>query len=439
MRISTCLLLTGLLAVSSAATTTAGAADQLYEASWSVKAFGNERSGGTGDEEVYSASVIPLGIQCNDHQPRCPFQSTVTDGVGNWAPLGGSQNMGLYCAPWDNWGGAGTSVRPAKGATLTNGAKSKRPIPPLYRNPNFFSSAGQPNLTFCSGISTGYTTGGKGRVQVGSPITGMGNNVITSGKAGGPFTIPAATALNGIQGTREGEFPAFYPYVYSYTYATLRNIPGFFGPGSGPGSFNIVEQKGANTVASINVKQGAAKFGGTMRMLGSVTGKSCYYRNGGCSQLSQFAWNYEEIGTSVPTGLPYTSGGVILQGYQVLSSQFWFNSGLGQTSTVMFEGSRFPWTTGSISITAVGRGPHETRHYEAGYDNRGTTAGGSSLQTGVIQLVSPTMTRWLQPALQYETAGIAILKIKFVPEPHTWVMLAAGISLLGVGYRMRGR
>jgi hypothetical protein len=45
----------------------------------------------------------------------------------------------------------------------------------------------------------------------------------------------------------------------------------------------------------------------------------------------------------------------------------------------------------------------------------------------------------MQPALNFETGGIGILRIKFVPEPQTWAMLLAGASLLGVAFRMRGR
>jgi hypothetical protein len=100
------------------------------------------------------------------------------------------------------------------------------------------------------------------------------------------------------------------------------------------------------------------------------------------------------------------------------------------------EGSRFPWTTGSVTLTATGRGPHKTIHYTHGYDNRNTT---TSEGQGTIQMVTPVLTRWLQPALNFETGGVGILRIKFVPEPQTWAMLIAGFSLLGVGYRMRGR
>jgi len=150
----------------------AQAGTQLFQGSWVVKAFGNERTGGTEESAVYSAFGIPQGIQCNPIQPRCPFESTPTDGAGNFAPQGGSRMMGLFCAPWANWRGLGTTARPAKGQTPTTGGKLKRPIPPLYRNPAFFTTGGAPNVTECTATSTGATPGGKGRVQAGMPITG---------------------------------------------------------------------------------------------------------------------------------------------------------------------------------------------------------------------------------------------------------------------------
>ncbi len=92
-----------------------------------------------------------------------------------------------------------------------------------------------------------------------------------------------------------------------------------------------------------------------------------------------------------------------------------------------------------MTVTAVGRGPHRTVHYARGYDKRGPVqpAYPSAWQSGTLQLVTPVMTRWLQPAANFETAGIGILR--FVPEPHAWLMLVAGIALLGVGYRMDRR
>jgi hypothetical protein len=165
-----------------------------------------------------------------------------------------------------------------------------------------------------------------------------------------------------------------------------------------------------------------------MTMLGSMTAKVCYYRNGGCS-LGSNNWRYDLIGTSA-----HTDAGVVTNGYLATFKAYYYHTALNKTSTINVEGSRFPWTTGSVTLTATGRGPHKTVLYTHGYDNRTATSG-----KGTIQLVTPVLTRWLQPSYSYETGGVGILRIKFVPEPQTWATLIAGISLLGVGYRMRGR
>jgi hypothetical protein len=430
-------LLLGLLSFGISAATAAQAGNQLFEASWTVKSQGNECSiaasgaspgpycgNGAPESSVYGAFGMPQGIQCNPNAPRCPFESTPTDGARNFAPLGGSWLMALYCAPWADWRGYGTTARPAKGETRVNtGTYGK--IPPLYRNPGFFTSGGQPKTTFCTSTSRS-PLGGKGLVQAGNPIVGTWGATTTTG---GAFNFGAAgNSGEGIRTTGQlGEFAALYPYVYSYTYATLRNNKGVFGPGNGPGSFSLDRKNDR-----IHVKQGAAKFGGTMTMLGSLTTKVCYYRNGGCSLGSQ-DWRYDAIGTSA-----LTSNGVVTNGYVVTWLPYCYcPATLGNCcSTPSVEGSRFSWTTGSVTVTATGRGPHNTVHYAHGYDNRNTTTPSG---LGTIQLVSPTITRWRRPAVNFETAGIGILRIKFVPEPQTWLMLVVGVSLLGLGTRMRGR
>ena len=433
------MLMVGLLSVGITVATTAQAGNQLFEGSWKTFSFGNEITGGTGDSQFFSGFGMPQGIKCNANQPRCPFVSTPTDGNSNFAPLGGSQQMGLFCKPWANWQGKGTTARPPKGGTVMSGLAN---VPPLYRNPRFFTSGGQPATTYCTASSTsqgglpakGNTVGGgPGKVQVGNPVAGTWGAVTTGAGAGG-FNFGAAPQnhAKGLRTTSQaGEFGAIYPYVYSYTYATLRNDGGFFGPGNGPGSFDLIKKVGNNPVARITVKQGAAKFGGTMRMLGALTTKVCYYRNGGCS-LGRNNWRYDAIGTSAQT-----AGGVVTNGYLATYKAYYYHTGLMQKSTVNVEGERFPWTTGSVTLTAKGRGPHKTVHYTQGFDNRTTSTGGGA--KGTIQLVTPVLTRWLQPAVNFETGGVGILRIKFVPEPQTWAMLIAGVSLLGVGYRMRGR
>jgi hypothetical protein len=224
------------------------------------------------------------------------------------------------------------------------------------------------------------------------------------------------------------DFPALYPYLYSYTYATLRNDEGIFGAGQGPGNA-VLNYVYGQPAATITIKQGKAKFGGTMRMLGAYTTKVCYFRQGGCS-LGANNWRYDAVGATAYT----TGGGALASGYQATYKAYYYHTVLMQKSTIEVEGERFPWTTGSVTLKATGRGPHKTVHYGQGYDNRDAVT-----HKGTIQLVTPVLTRWLQPAAKFETGGVGFLRIKFVPEPQTLVLLLAGASLLGVGYRMRGR
>ena len=443
-------LLVGLLSVGITAATTAQAGNQLFEGSWTVKAMGNERTGGTGASAVYSAFGIPQGLLCNPNQPRCPFDSTPTNGAGTgrFFPLGGTLAQStppFFCTPWNNptlFPGGGGSVRPAKGDTafvITPSGQNGLPIPPLYRNPLFFSSAGEPLRTACNGTSTGVFPddltrygAAKGLVQAGQPVTGTWSAVTTGipGKGGFNFAAAPNNAARGIRTTDQvGELPASNPFVYRYTYATLRNDAGVFGPGKGPGDFTIQYNVGPNPVATIKVKQGAAKFGGTMRMLGAYTTKLCYFHAQACS-LGEIDWRYDAVGAAADT-----SGGVVTQGYLVYAGEVYYHTGIMQQSTISVRGSRFPWTTGSVTVKATRRGPRKTVHYAHGYDNRNSTG------EGTIQLVSPLLTRWntADAFVTYETGGIGILRIKFIPEPHPLLMLAAGVSLLGVGYRMRGR
>jgi hypothetical protein len=429
--------LLGLLGFAITAATTAQAGNQLFEGSWTVKAFGNELTGGTDESEFYSAFGIPQGIQCNPNQPRCPFDSTPTDGSGRFHPLGNySPPRTPFCAPWTNWQGYGTTARPAKGGTYIS-TRNRSKIPPLYRNPAFFTSGGEPNTSFCTATSTGATPGGKGLVQAGNPVTGTWTAITTGTQKGGFNFAPAPeNHAFGVRTTGQvGEIGVVYPLVYSYTYATLRNDAGEFGPGKGPGSFNLIYMRSAKAVASINVKQGAAKFGGTMKMLGALTAKNCYYRNATCS-LGGIDWRYEAVGAPA-----YTYGGVVTRGYLATSSTFYSFPGThGGGATYYLNGYRFPWTTGSVTVKATWRGkwrwPHTTVHYAHGYDNRNTTTPSGK---GTIQLVTPVRTRWRVPWENSETAGIGILRIKFVPEPQAWLMLVAGASLLGLGARMRRR
>jgi hypothetical protein len=307
------------------------------------------------------------------------------------------------------------------------------PTTPRYRNPGFFTPGGAPNTTSCTAYTTvsgSYATAflttnstKRGYVMKGAPLTGGGAAATTGGGSKFAFKLPAGDLAR----TTIGEFNNIPPYLYSYTYATLSNDAGAFAAGSGPGDFSIPYKQGGATVARVIVKEGPNQFGGVMKLLGQLTTKVCYFRNGGCS-LGGNDWRYDAVGAKA-----YTSGGVVTGGYIATYSAMYYHTALMQQSTVLASGGRFSWTTGSVTLTATGRGPHKTVERRKGFDAR--TAGGA----GKIQLVTPIITRWTQPAAAWETGGIGILKLEFAPEPGAWAMLAGGLSLLVVLFRARGR
>ena len=51
------------------------------------------------------------------------------------------------------------------------------------------------------------------------------------------------------------------------------------------------------------------------------------------------------------------------------------------------------------------------------------------------------LTRWifLEGEFSYFKGGIGIMRLRFTPEPHVWMQLGAGLSLLGLLYRVNRR
>ena len=346
-------------------------------------------------------------------------------------------------------------TRPIKGGTVTTGGMFSRPIPPLYRNPNHFTTTtynGAPLRTACDDATT--VMGGEATMNQlttfdprqgvgmkGAPLSCWG--VASDGGGADPrsFTFPPAPIspttplLGGIRRTTTGSFSNFAPYLYSYTYARLYNDYATFAKGSGFFTVNASPAKvsfpyvvGNATVASVIVTRGTNSFGGVMRLLGKMTTKVCYFRQGGCS-LGQHNWQYDLVGTDAGATL---NGNGVVQPATFEYQAIYYHTQLMQQSTVRAVGSRFPWTTGTVTVTATGRGPNNTIEKRAGFDNRVSGV-------GTLQVVSPIITKWLQPSVNFETGGIAIMRLIFVPEPQKWLMLVAGVSLLGVLYRIRGR
>jgi hypothetical protein len=410
---------------------TSPAANQQYQGSLIIESFGNDV---VGPQYPFSVYGMPQGVQCNPVQPYCNFASTrVTTvmGVKRFDPLG------IVCVPITYFG---VATRPAKGATATTGKAANV----HYRNPGFFTPSGAPNATSCSARTTVsgapatmfLTTNStkRGVVMKGAPLTG--EQIVTlSGTGPAGFKLKAAPTLPvktpgptgfGLRRTTSGEFNKVPFYGYTYTYATLRNDDGSFFGGGGPGAFDLKYYVGKNVNARVAVKAGANQFGGVTRLLGQLTTKVCYFRNGGCS-LGGNNWRYDAVGASAFRSI----GGAVTQGYVALHTAKYYHTALMQTTIVMVRGYRFPWTTGSVTVSGLVN--HITVEKRHGYDKR------TALGKGTIRLVTPVLTRWTQPCCDHFTGGVGILRLRFVPEPGKWMLLLAGLSLLGILYRVRGR
>jgi hypothetical protein len=91
------------------------------------------------------------------------------------------------------------------------------------------------------------------------------------------------------------------------------------------------------------------------------------------------------------------------------------------------------WTTGTVTVTATG-GPFHTVLVRKGFDDRNATGAGD------MQMVSPMLTRWVFNAAEprsYYNGSIAALNLRIAPEPHEWMLLGAGIAMLGLLYRAK--
>jgi hypothetical protein len=287
--------------------------------------------------------------------------------------------------------------------------------------------------------------------QQGVPITGSGTaSTFTATLA------PSAPAIRlpgtAVYGTVSGSRRYRSPYVYWVTAATLGTGAGTLFPGGGPGRTHI--SRGgtgrASGFAGIYPRPGGQQFGGTMRLLGQVHSTGFLYSpidggmfgaslDGGFEHAGASARGYDcwvAAGSSpTPNACPSvaTNYWTWTDGYR---NRAYTPGSLASTGTTMVYVDAFRWTTGLVVVSGV-RGAYPTIIVRSGYDNR-TTMG-----SGTVQLVSPHLVNWIgldcpspdcTPRSE-TTAGIAILRLQFVPEPASWLMLIGGIGLLGVLHR----
>jgi hypothetical protein len=190
-----------------------------------------------------------------------------------------------------------------------------------------------------------------------------------------------------------------------------------------------------------------------MRLLGQVRSTGFLFSGIGDGMFgASIDWRFEHAGASargyycwIAAGTSPTSDAcpsvatnhwTWTDGYR---NRAYHTTGMPLTGTTMVYVDALPWTTGLAVVSGV-RGAYPTIIVRSGYDNR------TSMGSGTIQLVSPHLVNWIGLTCPFSgctprsetTAGIAILRLQFVPEPSSWLMLVSGIGLLGVLYRMRG-
>jgi hypothetical protein len=385
---------------------TAQAGPRLYQGSLIIHAFGNDTAE-DGTVAPFTTNLpleIPrVGAHCNTHTFHVKETKTFPTYYNtNTAPGAGNGNYNVFTIP---------------------------------------SYGGQVGVHFPSLSSTRAAGCGPETLAKGAPLTGQGSihttgNTSTSRASSNPrgFTLIASE----LYGTEDGSDSYMSPYLWEKRYTNLRNQRGVFCEGCGPGrydsaprfSFSNLGDRKRTGKGRLGVTPGANRFGGTMKLLGTVYINTSFVDNFD-TYVYKRTWLFDYVGAGA-----YASGGAITapafgQDYIHYIGRFG-----GFTGTTTVQAFALSWTTGTATITAVG-GPMVTVMARAGFDHRDPHG------YGEIQMVSPMLTRWISSYRNrtrvYHSGGIGILKLRFTPEPQLWMLLGAGLSLLGLLYRAKRR
>ena len=354
---------------------------RMYTGSLIIKSFGNDTSTGASfPYSVAKATGIPLINRCNTLAYHA--QETVTFPTYP----NGTQTI-MFSVP--QYGGQVPTID-TNGDTMPD-------VPPGCENPTL--SAGDPLV----GSGNLSTTGNFATTR--TPLDPRG------------FALPKSALAK----VRNGEATAVNTtaYVWEVHYADLVNQAGTFVKNGGDGTFDV-KHAGVGGKRRATQTAGKNKFGGVMSLLGTYYSNEGYLYNGTVISAAKYTWLFDVLGHAGQM----TMANVVTGGFNdtALNEGYTLTSGYPFTSMVYVEA--FKWSTGIVKVTATGNYP--TVLERKGYDKR--NAAGS----GAVQLVSPMLTKWVGEGTTH-TAAIGMMKIT-VPEPSQWMMLAGGISMIGLLY-----
>ena len=270
----------------------------------------------------------------------------------------------------------------------------------------------------CNPAVSGGMTCTTATLQMGAPLTGSGSALVGGGS-------PASIMLSSSQLGRitSGSLPQQYSsQVYRKTYVNLANAKGSFQPGKGPGNLSYSATLGLGA----RIFAGRNQFGGVMRLLSGAPSGGLGTKARYTFSLSGYVGNFPTLGATLVGAT--SNGGFPATGSVTGTISLTTNPTFMSYVTGMVMG--WPWTTGRVNVYAFGdylSNPSFFPEYlsRTGYDNR-TSQGG-----GTIQLVTPQLINW-QGALQF--GAIGVLRLEFVPEPSSGLVLLAGAGLLCMLY-----
>jgi hypothetical protein len=397
---------------------TAQAGPRLYEGSLIIHVFGNDTTRGSGTSAPFTMNLPqafpPVAAHCNTRT----FHPKETLTVGTYYNTNTHARNGNY----------NVFTIPSYGGQVATRYSGNLPIAPGC---------------------------GDATLQPGSPLTGQGSihttgATSTSRTGSNPrnFTLIASDLYRIV----DGASPAVgwnagwsrHHVLWEKRYWNLRNERGVFCKGCGPGRYSSsprfsfeAQGWGGSTDddwnGKLGINPGANKFGGTMKLLGTVYANAGYITHGYETYAAKYTWLFDYIGDGADA-----SGSAITAPAFGQTYNYYYGRKYGKIIKNAVQAFALSWTTGTATVSAIGgydyvhgASPFVTVMARAGFDHRDEHG------YGEIQMVSPMLTRWFVWGGQhnYFTGGIGIMRLRFTPEPHTWMLLGAGVSLLGLLYR----